>query len=125
MLAFVVEAFLPVPFSLGWMSVHGRGRDRKPLVPGGTCWWLRPLFKWTGAIFLLFQWDNMLSMVILTMPWVMVSPEEMRKDTVVVKPCIPFIPLVLISGRWEDGCRIRAKTEIRISPKDLFLHCEH
>lgn len=108
MLVFIVEniygtkpAFLPVPFSLGWVWVHGRGRDRNPLVPGGT-WWLRPFFKWMNTIFLLSQSRNMLSMVILTMPWVMVSPEEMRKDTVgwLSSPLLQFKSHIREMGRW-------------------------
>lgn len=82
--------------------MHGMGRDRKPLVPGGTCWWLRPFFKSKSTIFLLFQWGNMLSMVILTMPWVMVSPEEIRKDTVgwFSRPLFLFNSHIREMGRW-------------------------
>lgn len=52
------------------------------MVPGGTCHVVRAFFKWRSITFLLFQWGNTLTVVILTMPWVTVSPEEMKKDTV-------------------------------------------
>lgn len=108
MLVFIVEniygtkpTYLPAPFSLMDVSAW-KGQGQK--APGSWRYLLvvRPFFEWRSTIFLLFQWGNMLSMVILTMPWVVVSPEEMRKDTVgwLSRPLFQFNSSVREMGRW-------------------------
>lgn len=74
MLVFIVEntygtkpTLLPAPFSLTDVTAW-KGQGQK--APGSWRYLLvvRPFFKWRSTIFLLFQWGNVLSMVILTMP---------------------------------------------------------
>ena len=78
---------------------------------------MRPFFEWRSTTFLLSQWVIMLSVVILTVPWIVASPEEMKKDTVGWL-CLDS-KLIPMLRRWEDGCQIRAKTEISTSPNHL------
>lgn len=68
------------PVVFVWMS-EGAGAEGPRYLKVPVEWW-DPSPSGRSTTFVLFQWGDVLSVVILTTPWIMVSPEEMKKDAV-------------------------------------------